>query len=241
MNAPLLVIPLAIEWIILVTTLAPIILPKRFDARPQLGIAIWFTTFLSAGIAAVLAITIAVWGYIDTLGALNSNSIGDEKWYIALIVSFAPWLALAIGGITLALINIKLEPMFESAGEIVPLLDLGKQPLMNFMGTPVAVVQLPFAYALATNREILISQFAVDHLSKKELDAVLWHELGHVKYKHFALKRLARLIAALSSRLAASRAMVAEVERLCEIAADKYALKKVTAPTLRLARKLFTD
>ncbi len=241
MNAPLLVIPLALEWVILVTTLAPMLLPKRFDARPQLGIAIWFSTFLSAGIAAVLAITIAVWGYTDTLNALNSNEIGNEKWYLALIVSFAPWLALAIGGITLALINIKLEPMFESAREIVPSLDLGKQPLMNFMGTPVAVVQLPFAYALATNREIVISQFAVDHLSKDELDAVLWHELGHVKYKHFALKRLARLIAALSSRLAASRAMVAEVERLCEIAADNYALKKVTAPTLRLARKLFSD
>ena len=241
MNAPLLVIPLALEWIILVTTLAPMVLPKRFDSRPQLGIAIWFSTFLSAGVATVLAIASAIWAYSDTLIALNSNEFGNENWYLALIVSFGPWLALAVGGITLALINIKLEPMFESAREIVPLLDLGKKPLMNFMGTPVAVVQLPFAYALATNREILISQFALDHLSKNELDAVLWHELGHVKYKHFALKRLARLIAALSSRLAASRAMVAEVERLCELAADKYALKKVTAPTLRLARKLFTD
>lgn len=239
MNAPLLVIPLAIEWIILVTTLAPLLLPKRFDARPQLGIAVWFTTFLSAGLASLLAIAIAIWAYSDTLIALNSNAIGDEKWYLALIVSFAPWLALAIGGITLALINIKLEPMFEAAREIVPLLDLGKQPLLNFMGTPVSVVQLPFAYALATNREIIISQFAVDHLSKDELDAVLWHELGHVKSKHFALKKLARLIGTLSSRLAASRLIVAEAERLCEISADNYALKKVTAPTLRLARKLF--
>jgi Zn-dependent protease with chaperone function len=238
-NAPLLVIPLAIEWIILVTTLAPLLLPKRFDARPQLGIAVWFATFLSAGLASLLAVGIAIWAYSDTLIALNSNAIGDEKWYLALIVSFAPWLALAIGGITLALINIKLEPMFEAAREIVPLLDLGKQPLLNFIGTPVSVVQLPFAYALATNREIIISQFAVDHLSKDELDAVLWHELGHVKSKHFALKKLSRLIGALSSRLAASRSMVAEVERLCEISADNYALKKVTAPTLRLARKLF--
>jgi Zn-dependent protease with chaperone function len=238
-NAPLLVVPLAIEWIILVTTLAPLLLPKRFDARPQLGIAVWFTTFLSAGLASLLAVGIAIWAYSDTLIALNSNAIGDEKWYLALIVSFAPWLALAIGGITLALINIKLEPMFEAAREIVPLLDLGKQPLLNFMGTPVSVVQLPFAYALATNREIIISQFAVDHLSKDELDAVLWHELGHLKSKHFALKKLARLIGALSSRLAASRSMVAEVQRLCEISADNYALKKVTAPTLRLARKLF--
>ena len=239
MNAPLLVIPLAIEWIILVTTLAPLLLPKRFDARPQLGIAVWFATFLSAGLASLLAVGIAIWAYSDTLIALNSNAIGDEKWYLALIVSFAPWLALAIGGITLALINIKLEPMFEAAREIVPLLDLGKQPLLNFMGTPVSVVQLPFAYALATNREIIISQFAVDHLSKDELDAVLWHELGHVKSKHFALKKLARLIGTLSSRLAASRLIVAEAERLCEISADNYALKKVTAPTLRLARKLF--
>ena len=239
MNAPLLVVPLAIEWIILVTTLAPLLLPKRFDARPQLGIAVWFTTFLSAGLASLLAVGIAIWAYSDTLIALNSNAIGDEKWYLALIVSFAPWLALAIGGITIALINIKLEPMFEAAREIVPLLDLGKQPMLNFMGTPVSVVQLPFAYALATNSEIIISQFAVDHLSKDELDAVLWHELGHVKFKHFALKKLARLIGTLSSRLAASRSMVAEVERLCEISADNCALKKVTAPTLRLARKLF--
>jgi hypothetical protein len=53
------------------------------------------------------------------------------------------------------------------------------------------------------------------------------------------LKQLARLIRELSPALTASRALVGEVERLVEIAADMHALKKATAPTLRLARKLF--
>lgn len=241
MNAPLLLIPLAIEWVIVVTTLAPILLTNRFRNNPQLGIALWFSTFLSAGIATVAVFVISTWGYLDTLSSLNEDELGSSTWFAALIVSFAPWIALAVGGISLALINARLEPLVANAKEIAPLLAMTKQPLMHFMGTRVYLVELPFAFALASNKDILISSFAKDHLSRNELDAVLWHELGHVKMKHFAIKRLARFIRALSPKLAASRALVNEVEQLCEIAADNYALKKVNAPTLKLARSLFEN
>lgn len=241
MNAPLVVIPLAIEWVIVVTTLAPIFLTNKFRKSPQLGIAIWFATFLSAGIATIAVIALSVWAYVDTLTALNANVLGSSHWFAALIVSFAPWVALAVGGISLALINSRIEPMIANAREIAPLIAMTKQPLMHFMGTRVYQVELPFAFALASNKDILISSFAKNHLSQDELEAVLWHELGHVKLKHYAIKRLARLIRVLSPRLAASRALLNEVEVLCEISADNFALKKVNAPTLKLARSLFEN
>lgn len=240
MNAPLLVIPLALEWVILVTTVAPLAFPGRFDQRPQLGIAIWFGTFLSAGIAVLLALVIAAWGYIDTFQTLRVHKIGDDAWMLALAISFTPWLALAIGGVSVALINQKLEPLFDRANQIKPLMNLGKTPLMNFMGAQISTVDLPFAYALATNREILISTYAKLHLSANELEAVLWHELHHLKQKHFAIKRLARLIKELSPRLAASWVMVSEIERLMEIAADRFALNHTDRVTLNYARSIFS-
>jgi beta-lactamase regulating signal transducer with metallopeptidase domain len=157
------------------------------------------------------------------------------------LVSFAPWVALAAGGITFALVNDRIEPLVANSKEIAPLIAMTKQPLMHFMGTRVYLVELPIAFALASNRDILISTFAKDHLSQDELAAVLWHELGHVKQKHFAIKRLARFIRVLSPKLAASRALLNEIDLLCEVSADNYALKKVTAPTLNLARSLFEN
>lgn len=241
MNAPLVVIPLAIEWVIVVTTLAPIFLTNKFRNAPQLGIAIWFAAFLSAGVATLSVLALSVWAYFDTLTALNADVLGSASWFAALIVSFAPWVALAVGGISLALINSRIEPLVANAKEIAPIIAMTKQPLMHFMGVRVYQVELPFAFALASNRDILISTFVKEHLSQNELDAVLWHELGHVKQKHFALKRLARLIRVLSPKLAASRALLNEIEILCEISADKFALKKVNAPTLKLARSLFEN
>lgn len=223
----------------MVTTVAPIFLPNKFRNRPQLGIAVWLAAFLSAGIATITVLVISVWAYLDTWVALNNNELGSQSWFAALLVSFAPWIALAAGGITLALINNRIEPLIAKSKEIAPLIAMTKQPLLHFMGTRVYLVELPFAFALASNRDILISTFAKDHLSQNELDAVLWHELGHVKMKHFAIKRLARFIRVLSPKFAASRALVNEIELLCEISADKFALKRVNAPTLKLARSLF--
>ena len=239
MNPPLLLIPLAIEWVILVTTLAPIVLVGRFSNHANLGIAIWFATFLSAGFATLIAIGVSVWGYVKTVESLNYSELGSHTWWLELLMSFAPWLALALGGVTLALVNLRLEPMLNKARAVTPLLNLSKIPMLNFHGVPVSTVELPFAYALATGKEIVLSNFVVEHLSENELEAVLWHEFYHVRRNHFWIKRLARLIRVLSPRLAASSALVNEVEKLIEISADAFAITKTDRPTVMMARKLF--
>lgn len=239
MNPPLLLIPLAIEWVILVTTLAPLILVGRFSKRANVGILVWFATLLSAGFAMLVAIGVSFWGYTQTVQSLNDSEFGSQNWWLELLLSFAPWIVLAVGGVTLALVNQRIEPMLNTATAVTPLLNLSKVPMRSFFGVPVSTVELPFAYALATGSEILLSSFVIDHLSKAELEAVLWHEYYHVRRKHFWLKSLARVIRVLSPRIAASRALVSEIDKLIEYSADAYAITKTDLQTVELARKLF--
>lgn len=240
MSAPLIVIPLAIDWVILVTTLAPIFLPNSFSRRPQLGIAVWLAAFLSAGVATIGILVISIWAYLDTWTALNNDELGSQSWFAALLVSFVPWIALAAGGITLALINQKLEPYFEAAFELKPSLDQAKTFVKKFDHVPVYVIDLGLAFAVASRNQIIVSSYLVEHLSQEQLDAVLWHELRHVKQRHFLIKSLAQTIWLLSTKLTASRVMVLEVNRLLEIDADNFAKRHVSEANLRSARKLFS-
>lgn len=241
MTAPLLIIPIALEWVVLVTTLAPVLYPgKKFMRRhPRTALAIWFGTLLSAGIATAMALLIATWSIYDTWILLEANPAGSQNWLLALLVSFAPWLMLAITGVSIALINLQIEPMISAAKNTQPLLGAASKPVMNFMGAEVCEVQLPIALAMTSRSQILISKTLRQAATDEQLDAVLWHELAHLKQNHFALKALAAFVRLLSPRLAASKALVAEVHELCELAADQAALKKVNEPTLRSAHSLF--
>ena len=242
MTAPLLLIPIALEWVILVTTLAPVLYPgKKFmRSHPRTALAIWFGTLLSAGIATLLALTTASWSIYDTWVLLEANPAGSQNWFAALLVSFAPWVLLALGGVSIALINLRIEPMIVAAKDTQPQLGLALKPVMNFMGAEVCEVQLPIALAMANRSQILVSSALRQAATDEQLEAVLWHELAHLKQNHFALKALAAFVRLLSPWLAASKALVAEVHELCEIAADQAALKKVSEPTLRSAHSLFT-
>ncbi len=242
MTAPLLLIPIALEWVILVTTLAPVLYPgKKFmRSHPRTALAIWFGTLLSAGIATLLALTTAIWSIYDTWVLLEANPAGSQNWFTALLVSFAPWVLLALGGVSIALINLRIEPMIVAAKDTQPQLGLALKPVMNFMGAEVCEVQLPIALAMANRSQILVSSALRQAAADEQLEAVLWHELAHLKQNHFALKALAAFVRLLSPWLAASKALVAEVHELCEIAADQAALKKVSEPTLRSAHSLFT-
>ena len=241
MTAPLLLIPIALEWVVLVTTLAPVLYPgKKFMRRhPRTGLAIWFGTLLSAGIATVMALVIAIWSIYDTWVLLEANPAGSQNWFLALLVSFAPWVMLAVTGVSIALINLQIEPMVVAAKDTQPQLGLALKPVMNFMGAKVSEVQLPIALAMTSRSQILISSALREAATDEQLEAVLWHELAHLKQKHFELKALAAFVRLLSPWLAASKALVAEVHELCELAADQAALKKVSEPTLRSAHSLF--
>lgn len=234
-----LIIPIAIEWVILVTTLAPMILVGRLDSRPRLGLAIWFSTLFSAGLAVALALGVALASIATTYLKLTANPIGSESWLLALVASFAPWAILAIAGISLALVNQRIAPMVSTAKDTTPLLAAASKLVRHFDGVEVRQIELPVMVAAAHRGSILISTAALATLNSAELDAVFWHEVGHIRGRHNQLKQLAGFVRALSPWLAASRALVIEVERLGELDADRYANRHVSEELLGATRSKF--
>lgn len=239
MQPQLLALPLLVEWVILITTLAPIAFMGRFRAAPTAGIALWFAALLSAGLATIFALGLGVWSIVETWAALAISPAGSEAWLSALAVSFAPWLFLALAGISLALVNLKIEPLIQAARATQPLLEASLRPRLNFHGSAVFEIDLPVPLAMTSKGRIILSSQLRQLLSEAELDAVLWHERGHLALRHNQLKSLARFVRQLSPTLAASKALVFELEILSELAADHFALRHVDGPTLRSARKVF--
>ena len=234
-------IPIAIEWVILVTTLAPSLLIGRFNRYPRIGLTFWFATLLSAGIAIATALSIALFSVVQTYLLLVENPVGSESWLFALTASFAPWLILAVAGISLVLVNQRVAPMIALANQTTPLLTAAAKPVREFAGLPVRSIQVPIMVAAAHRGSILVSTEALASLSEAELEAVLWHEVGHIRSRHNQLKQLAGFVLLLSPWLAASRALVAEVERLAEVDADRFAAKRVSVEVLAETRAKFVS
>ena len=234
-----LIIPVAIEWVILVTTAAPLLLVGRFNKAPKLGLAIWFTAFLSSGLATLLAITVAIASIFETYLKLSAEPLGSAGWLATLGISFAPWFILAISGIALALINQRVEPLISTARSLAPMLDAALRPWMNFNGYRVLQIELPVMVAAVVRGKILVSTTAGRSLRESELHALLWHEIGHLRGRHNQLKQLAGFIRSVSPWLIASQALVNEVDRLSEIDADRFALKHVDRALLISTRKKF--
>ncbi len=223
-----------IEYVLLVSTAAPFILVNRFSKTPNLGIAIWFLLFFSAMAASIVAVGIAAWSIIETYYLLQSAT---DIWMI-LAVSFAPWLMLAFAGILLALSNQKLEPLFRAAKEFDQLAQLARREVESFHKAKVYELEVPGYIALTKGYEIYLSK-AVFDLPDRHLDAILWHEYGHIRLKHQRLKRFTGLMMQLAPWFVVSRGFSSEVAKLCEMAADKYALKRVYSKDLAEARAHF--
>lgn len=238
MKPVLVLIPLALEWLIVASTVAPLLFGS-FSKRPRLGIAAWFSLFLSAGVAFALAFAISIWAIIDNFINLERHR---QNLFLTIVFSLAPWLLFAMAGIAINLINIKIEPSLAKFKELFSAPVLPARHLKKFQGVEVQTIELDayLAFSLAKpDQRILLSTHAVDHLPADQLEAVLWHELGHLRGRHARIKQLVGLVVSLAGRIRASRAMRHEVERLCELAADQFALKHVEAATLAAARGKF--
>lgn len=223
-----------IEWVMLVTVAAPMFFAGRFNKYPSLGIWLWFISLLSAILATAVAVAIATISIFITWQNLSS----DQNLLFTVAFSVAPWVLLGVAGILLALANQRLAPLFALGQRVDPLVDLLAREIMEYRRAKIVELEIPGYFALTRDRTIYLSK-SVFELPAKQLEAILRHEYGHIKLGHQNLKKFAYLIYQLLPWVAASRALVYEIDRLCELSADNYALKRVYSKDLNEARRLF--
>jgi Zn-dependent protease with chaperone function len=236
---PIALIALLLEWVMLVSVAAASVFTNNtwLYRRPHLGVILWFAAFATAGVATALAVFIAFSSAFEAWLATDSN----DPW-VAIAASFAPWLMLAIGGISLALVTQKmeqnLEPNTRQKADALKLLP----PSDSYKSIPIITVPTDEPLALSFGKSadaehsgILISQGALDLLTDDELLAVLEHEYFHLKSRHWLPSSAAKVISLLSFRVITSRLLAREVSLLLELAADKHSATKHNRTALRSA------
>jgi Zn-dependent protease with chaperone function len=234
MEIPLYLLILLIEWVLLVTVAAPLFFAGRFDKTPNIGIWLWFTVLISAVLATTISLVIATVSIFTTWQNLSAG----QNLGITLLTSFAPWVLLGAAGILLALANQRLAPLFAIRDKLDPLTNLMARQIMAYRKAQIMELDVPGYFALTRDKQIYLSK-AVFELPAKQLAAIMRHEYGHIKLRHQNLKQFAYLIYQLFPWVVASRALVYEIDRLCELSADKYALHRVYSKDLFEARSKF--
>lgn len=227
-------IVILVEYVLLVTTAAPMFMVSRFNSRPNLGIAAWFALFFSVVLAGVVAVALASWSIFETYIRLQA---GEELWF-TLLASVAPWVLLGFAGILVALANQKLAPLFTQGKRADYLSLIAPRELFKYRRAKVYGLDVPNYFAFTKGVGIYLTKAALD-LPDNQLQAILLHEYGHIALGHQRLKRVTALAIQLMPWFAVSRAFSKEVDRLCELAADNFALRKVSPLDLYEARALF--
>lgn len=210
-----------------------------FSTRPRIGIALWLSLFVSVFIASIIAAAVSVWTVIFNFNNLERH---QQDLPLTLIYSIAPWLLFLMAGVAITLINQKLEPTLSGLKQILASPVLPSKPWQRFEGVDVELIELEAIFAISLNApkpRILISSAAKASLNDEQMQAVLWHELAHLKQRHNLIKGFTRVIALLGGFVRASRVMRFEIDRLCELAADQFAAKRVSGDLLRQARAKF--
>jgi Zn-dependent protease with chaperone function len=208
---------------------------------PKFALSLWFTYFLSSVAASAVAIVVTVWALAEYIEFLwGSSSIELE-----LFNHLGLWALVALGGILIALINLRTEPLVARANITRKELASASKFLGHFEGVALYEIDFPVPLAFTArihgNAGILISKSASQALSNEELVALYWHELGHIRGRHNLIQSITRLIALFTPILAASKLFAAEAEHLTEIIADNYAKKHVDSESLAAAREKFLE
>lgn len=221
-NQTLLSLSLA-NWVVAFAYFSPLALVNRdfMYRRPALGLWLWLSLFFASVAALVAAIGIACWSVFETWAKLNSTALGSDRWFEALLISFSPWLVLALAGVVTALANQKLEGLFVRTNRPDPV-TLGAIQVSSFGGFPVLELPVAFAYvgSSATSRSILVASGTRQLLNAAELEACFEHEAHHLRAHHGRLTALLSLAMHSIGSFAATQAMVSEASLLIELAAD---------------------
>jgi hypothetical protein len=228
MEIPLYLLIILIEWVMLITVAGPLFFAGRFNKTPNIGIWFWFTILISAVLATAVSVVIATASIFTTW----QNLAAGQSLGITLLGSFAPWVLLGAAGILLALANQRLAPLFTIKEKQDPLADRTARQIMAYRKAQIMELDVPGYFALTRDKQIYLSK-AVFELPAKQLAAIMRQEYGH-------LKQFAHLFYRLFPWVVASRALVHEIERLCELSAYKYAIYRVYSKDLIEAKSKFS-
>ncbi len=234
MNSELLGLVLLLELALAISTAAPLALSGKFQANPNLGIAIWFSLLLTSVVAIFGALIIA---FASVFQSYFSLQAGEDLGQI-LLVSFAPWVLLGFAGVLMAITNLRLAPYFQSIESDLDLGRLSKSTGIEFEGVQIRELFVPGYLAITQSGVIYLSSAALA-LEDQKLNAILWHEYGHIRLGHHVLKTVSAFALTVAPWFLVSRVFNFELARLCELAADRYALKRVDHKVISEARGLF--
>ena len=217
------------NWVVAFAYFAPMALTgRRFLYRHhRLGLAVWFGFFASSALAFIAALFLACYSVFETWTNLQQTRIGSDTWLEALIVSFAPWLVLAFAGVATALVNQKLDGVFDHSHRVAPAL-LGAKKVAEFDAFDVLELPLDFMYlgSSSVDRSILQTRGAREALTSQELKVCHQHEAAHIRLRHGRIAATIALINTLLGGVAATRAMTTEVSVLLELSADSRVSNK---------------
>ena len=211
---------------LVVLLLSPVVLTVgRWQVRfPRIALTLWFAAFfvgcaLAAGsvLAAILA------------GLTTEHTAGVEP----VIVTVLAWLSLVATGAVIAIVAGVSEPLVGShraeVQALTPLVSSREQRQGFVIGHVVSDV--PVAVAVRRpERMILVSTGLMAALTPPQLQAVLAHELAHLRGRHDWAMRIAEVNAAcLPARLPAGSALRRATALLIELAADDAAARQAGA------------
>ena len=241
MHAPLLYIPLAIEWVILITAFMPKLLSGMFYSTPKIGLTLWFTYLTSTILAGGLAIYLSAWALTEFF----NQTWGADSIELELLNHFGLWVLVAITGIVISIVNLRTEPLVAEAEIAKNELVQASQGIGEFQGIPVRKLLFPVPLAFVAKVEgkqtIMISESAISELSEEELNATYWHELGHIRGHHNLINAVAKLIGLFTPMFSASKIFIQESRELTERAADTYAKRHASVKALESARAKFLE
>lgn len=237
-----------VQVAVAITFSAPRLLAGRFESKPNLGIAVWLISLalgLATSTAGFMLLLIAV---IGSWLSLRAHVNGDQHsvsvhWIESISLTVSLWFLIGLAGIATFQVIVKRQNFLASSIASKAVLYPSLLKFMEFNKAYVYVAEvdalLAFNARIHSRQAIVISRGVIELLPESEINAVLWHEIGHISGRHNLIKWLTSWMLVLTPSLIATRELESCLSNLCELSADALALRRVSQADLNSAREKF--
>ncbi|MFC7403815.1 M56 family metallopeptidase [Georgenia alba] len=219
---------------VLLSLAAPVLLTRArwLERVPQAAVVVWQSVALAAVLAAVGA---ALAAPEEVLRALHGGRLVPGP---ALVVGAATALLLAgiiVVRLAVAAVRLALDTRRRRRRHL-EMLDLLEGVARERSRLHVLAARLPLAYCIPGRPgRVVLTDATLDLLAPEEVEAVVAHELAHLRARHDLVIEAFTALHAAFPRLVRSRLALDSVNRLLEMLADDAARRTVDPEALRSA------